>query len=173
MKTLARKLNEKLIPCFYGPFKVFEKVGIVAYRLELPPTACILPVFHVSQLKQSVHSAVINPTIPPTLSDEFELQVQPQDIRRVRKLLNGQRELLVKWQDLLSFKNSWEDADLISKQFPAFSLEDKVKLFGEGDDRACNFTHTYKRTSKRKNDLDGKALTGQDDYPSVPGCKEQ
>lgn len=48
LKTLAKRVNEKLSPYFCGPFKVFEKVGMVAYKLKLPPTARIYPVFHVS-----------------------------------------------------------------------------------------------------------------------------
>ncbi|XP_054783927.1 uncharacterized protein LOC129290886 [Prosopis cineraria] len=128
LKMLAKRVNEKLSPRFYGPFKVLAKVGNVAYKLELPPTARIHLVFHVSQLKQSVPSIVVNPTIPPALTSELELQVQPEDIRRVRRLMNGQQEVLVKWHDLPEFENSWEGAGLICKQFPAFPLEDKVKL---------------------------------------------
>ena len=47
-RSLAKKLNEKLSPCFYGPFEVFQKIEVVAYRLKLPKTARIFNVFHVS-----------------------------------------------------------------------------------------------------------------------------
>ncbi|XP_031251017.1 uncharacterized protein LOC116108912 [Pistacia vera] len=50
-KSLAKKLKEKLRPRFYGRFPIIEKIGQVAYRLELPSTAKIHPVFHISQLK--------------------------------------------------------------------------------------------------------------------------
>lgn len=41
MRSVARKLNEKLSPRFYGPFKVLEKIGEVAHRLNLPSSARI------------------------------------------------------------------------------------------------------------------------------------
>ncbi|XP_054791233.1 uncharacterized protein LOC129296671 [Prosopis cineraria] len=174
LKTLAKRVNEKLSPRFYGPFKVLAKVGNVAYKLELPPTARIHPIFHVSQLKQFVPSMVVNPTIPPSLSSELELQMQPKDIRRVRRLMNGQQEVLVKWHDLPEFKNSWEGADLIRKKFPAFPFEDKVKFLGKGNDRAPHyFTKTCQRKSKGKNDSSRIIMTSPEVYPSVSSRKEQ
>ena len=44
-KTLANRLNEKLGPRFYGPYKISHKVGRVAYRLELPKDCLLHPVF--------------------------------------------------------------------------------------------------------------------------------
>lgn len=35
--SLARKRCEKLAPKFYGPYPVVERIGEVAYKLELPP----------------------------------------------------------------------------------------------------------------------------------------
>ncbi|WVZ68824.1 hypothetical protein U9M48_017713 [Paspalum notatum var. saurae] len=43
----------KLAPRYVGPFKISEKCGPVAYRLELPPRlAAIHDIFDVSQLKK-------------------------------------------------------------------------------------------------------------------------
>ena len=41
----------KLAPRYIGPFEVFERVGIVEYRLLLPPSlSSVHKVFHVSML---------------------------------------------------------------------------------------------------------------------------
>ena len=46
--SLARKINEKLAPRFYGPFEILRRIGKVTYQLKLPPTSKIHDVFHVS-----------------------------------------------------------------------------------------------------------------------------
>jgi hypothetical protein len=44
---------------YYGPFKIISKIGATAYKLQLPPTAEIHPVFHVSQLKKHISPKVV------------------------------------------------------------------------------------------------------------------
>jgi hypothetical protein len=59
MKTThpSNKLDYKLI----GPYPILEKIGLKAYKLELPPSMKVHPVFHLSLLEPA---ATRNPPIP-------------------------------------------------------------------------------------------------------------
>jgi hypothetical protein len=47
------KVKGKLAPRYVGPFKIVDRRGEVAYKLELPPQLSDMhDVFHVSQLKK-------------------------------------------------------------------------------------------------------------------------
>jgi len=51
---VAYRGNQKLHMKYLGPLKILERVGIVAYKLQLPTTARIHPIFYISVLKKSI-----------------------------------------------------------------------------------------------------------------------
>lgn len=66
--SLAKRKYEKLIACYYGPYEVLQRIGQVAYKLELPSTTLIHPVFHVSQLRRARGISTSSPLLPPQLT---------------------------------------------------------------------------------------------------------
>lgn len=67
-QSLAKRPFEKLAARFYGPFEVIQKVEKVAYKLKLPITCKLHPVFNVSQLKRAVGSQLTAATIPDQIT---------------------------------------------------------------------------------------------------------
>ncbi|GKC97849.1 putative mitochondrial protein [Tanacetum coccineum] len=64
--SVVQRANQKLAPRFYGPYEVLERVGMVAYRLKLPPASTTHPVFHVSQLKKVIGNQQVQLDLPAT-----------------------------------------------------------------------------------------------------------
>jgi hypothetical protein len=106
--------KNKLLPKWLGPFRVIEKVGPVAYRLDLPPTMKIHPVFHVSLLKPYRSDGAVQPpqvvnlpdTVDDTLVYEVEALLDHRDKRTRSRVLT--REYLVKWTGYGPEHNTWE-----------------------------------------------------------------
>lgn len=113
----------KLLPKFYGPFKVLDRVGAVAYQLELPVGSEIHNVFHVSQLKfcRDPHSNPIQPL--PQHSYTVPVKREPEAILDRKMVKRGRlaaTKVLVKWQNLPPEQATWEFYYDLLKQFPNF-----------------------------------------------------
>lgn len=67
--SLCKFKYQKLSPRYFGPIPVEACVGQVAYKLLLLSSARIHSIFHVSQLKKHIGSAVSAFNLPPMGSD--------------------------------------------------------------------------------------------------------
>jgi len=54
MSLKQAQKDNKLSKKYYGLYKVFQKIGTMAYKLELPAASRVHPVFHVSCLKKVI-----------------------------------------------------------------------------------------------------------------------
>ena len=57
------KKDNKLSPKYYGPYKVLQNIGNMAYKLELPIYSSVHLVFHVSCLKKVIGDKIPVQTI--------------------------------------------------------------------------------------------------------------
>jgi hypothetical protein len=66
--SVAPRANQKLSYRYFGPFKILQRVGNVAYKLLLPQGSAVHPVFRVSQLKEAIlNQSQVSATLPPDL----------------------------------------------------------------------------------------------------------
>jgi hypothetical protein len=110
--SVVNRPYPKLAYKYFGPFKILERVGTMAYRLELPPDSKVHPVFHISQLKPFVadHTPVYS-TLPVTTDLEAAAAV-PEQVLNCRLVKKGNTtipQVLVKWSLLPSTSATWED----------------------------------------------------------------
>lgn len=113
-RTLIRKRCEKLSPNFFGLFQVIERIGAVAYRLQLPPEALIHNVFHISQLKKEVPATATAQANPIMLSEDMECKVEPEEVSVVRILPDSQEEeWLIHWKKYPRCDATWEATSMI------------------------------------------------------------
>lgn len=117
--TLKTTGPNKLLPKYVGPFKVLQKVGKVAYKLDLPPTMKCHPVFHVSLLHKYHRDGRTQPHPPPiAVDDEGEWFVVEGvlDHKRVRRGRRWVDRYLVKWAGYGPEHNQWRDAEEVTPE---------------------------------------------------------
>ena len=90
MSLKQPKKDNKLLPKYYGPYKVLQKIGTMAYKLELPASSRVHPVFHVSCLKKVIGDKIPVQTIFPELYEEGKIVLEPEVVAetRTRQLRN-------------------------------------------------------------------------------------
>jgi transposase InsO family protein len=114
LASQAKRPSKKLQHRFIGPYQIIQKISPVAYKLAIPDTLKIHPVFHVSILRPYTDPDSIthrSPSSPPpapiSIQDHDEFEVER--ILDHRKQHNHQ-EYLVKWVGYPDHDASWEPA---------------------------------------------------------------
>lgn len=118
---MANRPFPKLAYKYYGPYIVLDRIGKVAYRLDLPAGSHIHPVFHISQLKPFVadYSPVFS-SLPSTTDIEAAAAV-PEAIlehRLVKKGAGAIPQVLIKWTKLPAVAATWEDYNVLRVRYP-------------------------------------------------------
>ena len=113
--------TQKLYPLWLGPFPVTQKVGAVAYQLEIPPHYRLHNTFHVSLLKPAYDNHAGTPPPAPILvegEDEFEVETILQHRPLTKSRGDKNISYRVKWLGYGPEYNSWEPERNIKQHAP-------------------------------------------------------
>ena len=115
----ARELN----PRYIGPFEIVERIGPVAYRLDLPEEfSRVHNVFHISMLRKYIPDpSHVLETPEIELRDDLSYEEQPvQILGREEKELRNKTISLVKvlWRNHLVEEATWKREDQMRSQYP-------------------------------------------------------
>ena len=125
--SIRQGKQNKFSPKSFGPFQVIERIGQVAYKLELPAYSQIHNVFHVSQLKlckgtpQSSQVAKL-----PSCDNDGVIEVQPLAILDTKMLKKKNVAVvygLVQWTNGTVEDATWEPLADLFERFPEFAAQ--------------------------------------------------
>jgi hypothetical protein len=128
MSLKQAKKDNKLSPKYYGPYKVLQNIGTMAYKLELPASSRVHPVFHVSCLKKVIGDKIPVQTVFPELDKEGKIILDLEAITdtTIRQSRNRSiSEYLIKWRKLWAEDSTWEDETFVQKH------PELLKRFGQ------------------------------------------
>lgn len=101
--SLPMCCNLKLAPKFYGPHQIIQCVGKVSYKLQLPSSASIHPMFHVAMLKKNIGTNVTSSSSLPPVNQLGQFMVELVAIlnrRMVKKNNAASLQVLEQWSNM-------------------------------------------------------------------------
>ncbi|KAD2393961.1 hypothetical protein E3N88_40938 [Mikania micrantha] len=121
----------KLTPRYVGPFEIIERIGPVAYRLNLPDELSgVHDVFHVSNLKKCLaDETLIIPIEEIQLDENLRFVEEPLEImdRKVKQLRRSRIPIVkVRWNSKRGPEFTWEREDHMRNKYPQLFAEEVV-----------------------------------------------
>ncbi|KAJ9542437.1 hypothetical protein OSB04_028943 [Centaurea solstitialis] len=112
-------------PRFVGPFKVVERIGPVAYRLDLPiELSSIHDTFHVSNLKKCLsEETIVLPLDEIQIDGQLRVSEEPIEIldREIKQLRRSRIPIIkVRWNSRHGPEFTWEREAFMKSKFLRF-----------------------------------------------------
>ena len=101
----SKKLDHKQI----GPFTILDRIGTTSYKLDLPPSMKIHPIFHSNLLRLDPNDALPSQHIPPPLP----IIVDGEEEWEVERILDSRL-----YYGKLQYKAQWKDHPLDNTWYP-------------------------------------------------------
>ncbi|GJY22329.1 reverse transcriptase domain-containing protein [Tanacetum coccineum] len=113
----------KLNPRYIGPFRIIERIGPVAYRLDLPQELSrVHNVFHICNLKKCLSDdTLVIPLEEIQLDDKLNFVEEPVEImdREVKQLKRSRIPIVkVRWNARRGPEYTWEREDQFKSKYP-------------------------------------------------------
>ncbi|GKC08482.1 hypothetical protein Tco_1000092 [Tanacetum coccineum] len=115
--------RRKLSPRYVGPFEIIERIGHVAYKLQLPKELHgIHNTFHVSNLKKCLADENLVISLEEIqLDDKLHFIEEPIEImdREVKQLKQSRIPIVkVRWNSRRGPEYTWEREDFFKRNYP-------------------------------------------------------
>ncbi|XP_071713990.1 uncharacterized protein [Rutidosis leptorrhynchoides] len=110
----------------YKEFEVIDRIGVVVYKLELPATSQVHPVFHISQLKMHKGLDPVMMGVMPAMDHTLMITAVPIKILDQKIAERGSVAgvyWLIQWSGGSIDDATWELAEELIKRFPEFQYE--------------------------------------------------
>jgi hypothetical protein len=136
----------KLGSKFFGPYKVLQRIGDVAYKLELPAGARLHDVFHVGLLKPFYGEHPVQPPVLPPVQ-HGRVVIEPAQVLQGR-VTSRCKEVLVSWKGAPSAETSCVELEEFRRRFPGSSL--RTSCFSREGEMLCTQRSTVGAPGARR-----------------------
>ncbi|GJU70609.1 putative reverse transcriptase domain-containing protein [Tanacetum coccineum] len=123
LQATRDRQRRKLNPWYIGPFKILERIGPVAYKLELPEELSnVHSTFHISNLKKCLsNESLVILMKELQLDNKLNFVEEPVEImdREVKQLKQSRIPIIkVRWNSKRGPEFTWEREDQIRAKYP-------------------------------------------------------